>query len=113
MTEEELQDRLSLVFQERYNSIVEESIREDESGSRVGSSVSLGIYERVARRAIVKWDACLNKLDVIRREAHLKEKEPPRNHIRIVDPFCMGNFGRRWLDVPLYLADRIIWLGIP
>lgn len=111
MNKEQLEDRLLRLFNEKSNSIVESTIQKE--GFFSNQYVSEGIYTRVARKASIEWDNYLNKLDIKRREYHLKEREPDKDYFRINDTFHMGNYGGRWLDIPLYLVDRILVLGMP
>jgi hypothetical protein len=111
MNKEELENRLLTLFTQKSNSIVEQVIQKE--GYNPNQYVGEGIYTRVANRAAIEWDNYLNKLDIKRREYHLKEKEPDKDRFRINDTFHMGGHGGRWLDIPLYLVNRILVLGLP
>lgn len=111
MNKEELENRLHLLFKNKTDRIIEVSIQLE--GMNQNQLVSEDVYRRIKTRAMVEWDDYLNKFDIKRREYHLKEKDPPRNHIRIGDTLLLWGTGQRWLDIPIYVAQKFLVLGLP
>lgn len=111
MNKDELEHRLLNMFQKKTDEIIQYAIKVE--GFYIGQQVGLETYDRVYTRAAVEWDSYLNKFDIRRREYHLKEKPPEKNHTRIIDTLVVGRNGGRWLDIPNYIVEKFLVLGLP
>jgi hypothetical protein len=108
MNKEELASRLSVLFKNKTDKLLEDAMK---SEGFYTIDFTKPMYDRIKASCTIEWDNYLNKFDIKRRELHLEGRSPPRNHVRIPETLLLA--GERWLDIPDYVAEKFIVLGMP